>query len=212
MKSVVKTSKTVEQAIIEALEQLDADRDDTSIEILKEPSKGLFGLIGTKDAKVRVTVVNDPIEVINNFMETLLSRMNINGKVNVIKREAKLDVDIKGISDSDMGILIGKRGSTLDAIQYLLSLAVNRDREKYIRVFLDTENYRKRREETLVILAKKMASKVKSSRRSFKLEPMNPYERRIIHSTLQEDLNVETHSEGEEPYRKVVIEYKKKFR
>lgn len=212
MKSVVKTSKTVEEAIKQALEELDVERDDTSIEVLEEPSKGLFGLIGAKEAKVRVTVVNDPVEIVENFMHSLLSRMNINGKVNVAKKESRLNVDIEGISDTDMGIIIGKRGSTLDSIQYLLSLAVNRDRENYIKVFLDTENYRKRREETLIILAKKMASKVKSSRRRFKLEPMNPYERRIIHSTLQKDPEVETHSEGEEPYRKVVIEYKKRYR
>ncbi|MTI49792.1 RNA-binding cell elongation regulator Jag/EloR [Sporosalibacterium faouarense] len=210
MKSVVKTSKTVEEAIEDALAELDVEKEDTSIEVLEEPSKGLFGLIGTKDAKVRVTVVHDPIEITENFLNALLNKMQIKGKIKAEKKGKDLHVEVEGVNDSDMGILIGKRGNTLDSIQYLLSLAINRDREKYIRVLLDSENYRKRREETLIRLAKKMASKVKATKRRVKLEPMNPYERRIIHSTLQKDYDIETHSEGEEPYRKVVIEYKNK--
>ncbi len=212
MKSVVKTSKTVEEAIQQALDELGVNRKDTSIEILEEPSKGLFGFIGTKEAKVRVTVVHDPVETVKNFMNSILNKMNINGNVNILKEESMLNVDIQGLNDSDMGIIIGKRGSTLDSIQYLLSLAANKDSEDYTRIFLDAQNYRKRREETLIMLAKRMASKVKSSRRRLKLDPMNPYERRIIHSTLQKDPDVQTHSEGEEPYRKVIIEYKRKFR
>lgn len=212
MKSVVKTSRTVEEAIEEALMELDAEKEDTSIEILEEPSKGLFRLIGGKNAKVRVTVVNDPVEITDNFLNTLLNGMKIKGQVKVERNGTDLNVEVEGINDSDMGILIGKRGNTLDSIQYLISLAVNRGRDKYIRVLLDTESYRKRREETLIRLAKKMSMKAKTSRRRVKLEPMNPYERRVIHSTLQKDPDIETHSEGEEPYRKVIIEYKNRKR
>ncbi len=211
MKSIVKTSKTVDEAIEIALSELDVDKEDASIEILEEPSKGLFGLIGAKDAKVRVTVTNDPVETVSNFMDTILEKMNVKGKVNISRKDLDLYVEVKGVNTTDMGIIIGKRGNTLDSIQYLLSLAVNQNREKYIRVLLDTENYRKKREETLIRLAKKMALKAKTERRRIKLEPMNPYERRIIHSALQRDRNIETHSEGEEPFRKVVIEFRRRF-
>jgi spoIIIJ-associated protein len=116
-----------------------------------------------------------------------------------------MKIEINNISSSDMGILIGKRGNTLDSIQYLLSLAINKDRENYLKVLLDAEGYRAKREETLKRLAKKMAEKAKYSKRPVKLEPMNPYERRIIHSALQEFDGVSTYSEGNEPYRRVVI-------
>jgi len=117
-----------------------------------------------------------------------------------------LDIDFSG---EDMGILIGKRGQTLDSLQYLVSLVVNRDQKDYVRVKLDTENYRKRRKETLENLAKNIAYKVRRSRKPVSLEPMNPYERRIIHSALQNNKYVETYSEGNEPYRHVVVTLKK---
>ena len=120
--------------------------------------------------------------------------------------EGFLDVDLRG---DDMGVLIGKRGQTLDSLQYLVSLVVNKEAEEYIRVKVDTENYRKRRKETLENLAKNIAYKVKRTKRSVSLEPMNPYERRIIHSALQNDKYVTTHSEGEEPFRHVVVTLKR---
>ena len=134
--------------------------------------------------------------------------MDIEAKVTIDYDEEKstMDIDVAG---PDMGILIGKRGQTLDALQYLISLFVNKKSESYIRVKLDTENYRARRKDTLENLAKNIAFKVKRSRRSFTLEPMNPYERRIIHSALQNDAYVATRSEGEEPYRKVIVYLKK---
>jgi len=208
MRSIVKTSKTVEEAISQALLELKAEKEDVTIEVIDEPSKGLFGLIGGKDAKVRVTVVNDPVDVAENFLNNIFNKMNIKGKANIERKGQLLDVDICDISSLDKGILIGKRGNTLDSLQYLLSLVINKDREKYIRVSIDTEGYRSKREETLIRLAKKMASKAKSYRRTMKLEPMNPYERRIIHSALQNEPGIRTHSEGEEPYRRVVIELK----
>ncbi|OZV10474.1 protein jag [Tissierella sp. P1] len=206
MRSVIKVSKTVDEAIKEALIELNANKEDVKIEIIDEPSKGLFGLIGGKDAKVRVSVVYDPIEIADNFLSKVLSSMNISA-VNVVKREGDiLIVDIKDISSTDMGILIGKRGNTLDAIQYLLSLVINKNKDSYIKVVVDTEGYRAKREETLVRLANKMAEKARYVKRPIKLEPMNPYERRIIHSALQNIQGITTYSEGDEPYRRVVIQ------
>ncbi len=208
MRSVIKVSKTVDEAIKEALIELDINESDAEIEIIEEPSKGLFGLIGTRDAKVRVSVVNDPIEIADNFLSKLLNSMNIKA-VNIIKKNGNnLHVDITDISSTDMGILIGKRGNTLDSVQYLLSLVINKKKDDYIKVIVDTEGYRAKREETLIRLANKMAEKAKYGRRPIKLEPMNPYERRIIHSALQNINGITTYSEGDEPYRRVVIQTK----
>lgn len=206
MRSVIKVSKTVDEAIKEALIELNVNKDDVKIEIIEEPSKGLFGLIGGKDAKVRVSVIYDPIEIADNFLSKVLNSMNISA-VNVVKKEGdSLIIDIKDISSTDMGILIGKRGNTLDSIQYLLSLVVNKNKDNYIKVVVDAEGYRAKREETLIRLANKMAEKAKYVKRPIKLEPMNPYERRIIHSALQNIQGITTYSEGEEPYRRVVIQ------
>lgn len=209
MKSIVKIAKTIDDAVREALIELGADRDDVHIKILEEPSKGFLGLIGSKDAKVEVTVVNDPVEIAGNFLKILFNKMKIEASTSIKKEGKNLIINIKDLSDRDMGILIGKRGKTLDSVQYLVSLIVNKERENYIRVFLDINNYRKKREETLIRLAEKMAFKVRRLRKDIKLEPMNPNERRIIHSTLQNNPYVETFSEGEEPFRRVVISYKR---
>lgn len=206
MKSVIKVDKTVDEAIEQALIELNANREDVEIEILEEPSKGFFGLIGVKDAKVKVTLTFDPIEIADNFITKILTSMDIKA-VNVITKEKEnLNIDITDISSTEMGIIIGKRGNTLDAIQYLLSLAINKGNEDYIRVTLDTKGYRAKREDTLIRLAHRMAEKTKYSKRPVKLEPMNPYERRIIHSALQKTEDIVTFSEGKEPYRRVVIQ------
>ena len=208
MRSVIKVAKTVDEAIKQALIELDANEDDVNIEVIEEPSKGVFGLFGVRDAKVKVSVSHDIIEIADNFLSKTLSAMDIKA-VNVIKKDGNnLIVDITDISSTDMGILIGKRGNTLDAIQYLLSLAINKRKENYIKVVLDTKGYRAKREETLIRLAHKMAEKAKYSKRPIKLEPMNPYERRIIHSALQNIENIATYSEGNDPYRRVVIQSK----
>ena len=208
MRSVVKVSKTVDEAIDEALKELGVNKDDVQVEVIEEPSRGLFGLIGTKDATVKVTVIYDPIEIAENFLNRILSTMNVKGSCLVRKEDSSLFIDITDISSSDMGIVIGKRGNTLDAIQYLLSLAINKNRDDYIKVIVDVKGYRKKREETLIRLANKMAEKAKYSKRPIRLEPMNPYERRVIHSALQHVENITTHSEGDEPYRRVVIQVK----
>ena len=134
--------------------------------------------------------------------------MNMTVVVDIKYNEENKEMDID-LSGDDMGVLIGKRGQTLDSLQYLVSLVVNKESDDYIRVKVDTENYRERRKETLENLAKNVAYKVKRTRRPVSLEPMNPYERRIIHSALQNDKYVSTHSEGEEPFRKVVVTLKK---
>ena len=134
--------------------------------------------------------------------------MGIEAKVEVTIDKEEGDVNIN-LSGKDMGTLIGKRGQTLDSLQYLVSLVINKESDSYLRVKLDTENYRKRRQETLEALAKNIAYKVKRTRRSVSLEPMNPYERRIIHSALQNDKYVSTKSEGEEPFRHIVVFLKK---
>jgi len=208
MKSVVKMAKTVDEAISIALSEMDVEKEDVTIEVLEEPSKGLFGLIGAKEAKVRVTMTNDPEEIAIDFLQVLFNKMNVTARVRVEKAGKDLLVNIEDVTSSDKGILIGKRGETLNSLQYILSLVINKNREKYVRVLLDTEGYRKKREETLIRLAKKMASKAKGIGKTVKLEPMNPYERRIIHSALQNDPEIVTYSEGEEPYRRVVIELK----
>lgn len=204
MKSVIKTSKSVEEAINLAVRELGVSKDDITYEVIEEPTKGFFG-IGSKDAKVKVTVINDPQKVTEEFLYSIFKELNIDAKVIVTRTGNELFVEVLGKYGNDMGVLIGKRGKTLDSLQYLLSLVVNKNREKYLRVILDTENYRKKREETLTKLANRLAKKAIETKKPVRLEPMNPFERRIIHSALQNVDGVETYSEGEEPYRKVVI-------
>lgn len=208
MKSVIKIGKTIEDAIEEAIEELNVSRSDVDIEVLEEPSKGLLGLIGRRDATVKVIVINDPIEMAENLLKEILIGMDIKGDFSINKKNSSIYIEIDDISSSDMGIVIGKRGNTLDAIQYILSLHVNKDREDYIRVLLDAKGYRAKREKTLRQLAQNMAKKTKRTRRPVKLEPMNPYERRIIHSALQNTEGIVTFSEGEDPYRRIVIQEK----
>ncbi len=146
--------------------------------------------------------------VAKKFLNDIFAAMNMEVVVNVCYNETDNSMDIE-LSGEEMGILIGKRGQTLDSLQYIVSLVVNKEIENYVRVKVDTENYRQRRRETLENLAKNIAYKVKKTKRPVSLEPMNPFERRIIHSTLQGDKMVSTHSEGEEPFRRVVVTLKR---
>jgi len=207
MRELIKTGNSVEEAIEMALEELDLLQEDVSIEILEEPGKGFLGL-GGKEAKVRVVADKDPVFLAERFVSDLLGHMNIAAEIEIEREAGQLYVEIIGERHDDMGVIIGKRGDTLDAIQYLLSLIVNKGRDQYIRVLLDTENYREKREKTLIDLANKMANKAIRRGRSVKLDPMNPYERRIIHSALQSFEGISTYSVGEEPYRRIVIDIK----
>ena len=172
-------------------------------EVLEKGSSGFLG-IGAKPAVIRAKKVETLVEKTRNYLNELFAAMDIQTEIEIKYDEENSNMEIN-LEGSEMGILIGKRGQTLDALQYLISLFVNKESESYIHLKLDTENYRARRKDTLENLAKNIAYKVKRTKRSVTLEPMNPYERRIIHSALQNDKFVGTKSEGEEPYRKVVV-------
>lgn len=190
--------------------KLGVTSDRLEYEVIEEGSNGFLG-IGSKPALIKVTAKIEQLSVEDSakiFLNNVFSAMNMTVVVDVKYDEKENAVDVE-LSGDEMGILIGKRGQTLDSLQYLVSLVVNKASEDYIRVKVDTENYRQRRKETLENLAKNIAYKVKRTRRSVSLEPMNPYERRIIHSALQNDKYVSTHSEGEEPFRKVVVTLKR---
>jgi len=201
-------AKTVDEAITAATLELGISSDKLQYEVVDEGSKGFLGIFNSKPAVIKVILKKSLLERTQEFCDELFAAMKVETTVNIDFREEDnvMNIDLSG---SDMGILIGKRGQTLDALQYLISLYVNRESDAYIRVKLDTENYRERRKATLENLAKNLAYKVKRTRRPVSLEPMNPYERRVIHSVLQNDRYVCTKSEGEEPYRKVVIMLKR---
>ncbi|MGN0300359.1 MAG: RNA-binding cell elongation regulator Jag/EloR, partial [Lachnospiraceae bacterium] len=200
------SAKTVNDAITEACKALGVTSDKLDYKVVEEGSNGFLG-IGAKDAQIEAAVKNSVSDVASDFLKDVFAAMNIIVVVDVKYNAENNEMNID-LSGDDMGVLIGKRGQTLDSLQYLVSLVVNKGNEDYIRVKVDTENYRERRKSTLENLAKNMAYKVKRTRRPLHLEPMNPYERRIIHSALQNDKFVTTHSEGEEPYRHVVITLK----
>ena len=209
MEFIEVSAKTVSDAITEACQKLGVTSDKLEYEVVEEGSTGFLG-IGSKPAVIKAAVKQEEVSVedkAKNFLKDVFEAMNMTVVVDVkCDDNNNMDIDLSG---DEMGVLIGKRGQTLDSLQYLVSLVVNKDVDDYIRVKVDTENYRQRRRETLENLAKNIAYKVKRSRRSVSLEPMNPYERRIIHSALQNDKYVTTHSEGEEPFRKVVVTLKK---
>lgn len=260
MNYVIKTAKTVDEAVSQALIELNINREDAQIEVIEESSKGLFGLIGSKNATVKVSkieatedilkeifteseksqptdefenkvsteeittsiqeaedntdkksAISGEIEEISReFLDKVLNSLGIETDLDINFENNVLKVEIKG-DEEKLGIVIGKRGVTLDSIQYLLSLIVNKNTDEYVRVQLDSSGYRQKREDTLKDLAQKMASKVLKTGRNIKLEPMNAHERKIIHEALQEYEGVITHSEGKDPYRKVVIQKERKY-
>ncbi len=198
------SAKTVSDAITEACQKLGVTSDKLDYQVVEEGSSGFLG-IGAKPAVIKAAVKKSSVEeVARVFLNDVFQEVAIDIKYN--EEEKSMDIELSG---NEMGVLIGKRGQTLDSLQYLVSLVVNKESEEYIHVKVDTENYRQRRKETLENLAKNIAYKVKRTKRSISLEPMNPYERRIIHSALQNDKYVTTHSEGEEPFRRVVVTLKR---
>ncbi len=207
MEFIEVSAKTVSDAITEACQKLTVTSDKLEYEVVSEGSSGLFG-IGSKPAVIKARVKCSVEDTAKDFLKDVFAAMDLTVVVDVKYDEAENSMDID-LSGDDMGVLIGKRGQTLDSLQYLVSLVVNKNVENYIRVKVDTENYRQRRKETLENLAKNISYKVKRTKRPVSLEPMNPYERRIIHSALQNDKYVTTHSEGEEPFRHVVVVLKK---
>lgn len=270
MNYVIKTGKSVDEAVREALSELNISRENAEIEILDEGQKGFLGLIGSKDATVKVwpkedetksilnEIFNEEIEIekshetvhkdveleienkevsteeiqefddadeslksieeenedildaARDFISKILETFELENIVEMELKDNVLNINVNG-DENRLGILIGKRGVTLDSIQYILNLIVNKKSSRYIRVNLDSSGYREKRKETLINLAKKMANKVTKTGRSVKLEPMNSYERKIIHTALQDYEGVLTHSEGKDPFRKVVIQKERKY-
>ena len=201
------SAKNVDDAITQATVQLGITRDQLEYEVLDKGSTGFLG-IGSKNAVIKARKKFSIDENVVEFLSSIFDAMKMEVEILVAVNEEEhiIEVELKG---DDMGILIGKRGQTLDSLQYLTNLAINKHSDEYYKVKIDTEDYRKRRKETLENLAKNIAYKVKRTKRPVSLEPMNPFERRIIHSALQNDRYVTTHSEGDEPYRHVVVTLKK---
>ncbi|MBC8632057.1 protein jag [[Eubacterium] tenue] len=227
-------SKNIDDAISKALGQFSVSREDIEVEVIKEPTKGFLGLIGSKDGIYKITVkqkeevtkevdINEveintdikietkqdltDIDVAKGFISNIMNNLNIDADVDVRQEKNVIKVNITG---KDAACLIGRRGETLDSIQFLAGLALNKaNKDSHCKILVDIENYRSKREDSLIRYANKVAREVAKTRKTKKLDYMNPYERRIIHSTLQNDKFVKTYSEGVDPYRRLVIEYKK---
>ena len=197
--------KTVDDAITEATIQFGVTSDDLIYEVIEKGSTGFLG-INKKLAVIRAKKKDTLEDIVQEFLENLFKVMEVETVVDIKYNDEDKTMDIN-LTGPEMGVLIGKRGQTLDALQKIAQSVVNKHSEEFVRVKLDTENYRARRKDTLENLAKNIAYKVKRTKKSVVLEPMNPYERRIIHSALQNDKYVNTRSEGEEPFRRVVIYY-----
>ena len=207
LRIVERTGKTVEEAVETGLAELGLGREEVEIEVLEEPNKGLFGIIGSRLARVRLTEKPTPDKIAAKFLQKVFAAMGVNAEIQIRSSgNNQYDLSFHG---KDLGILIGRRGETLDALQYLVNLVVNRQTSMRVKLVLDVEEYRRRREDTLVRLAQRLSDKVKRTRKNVVLEPMNPQERRVIHTALQNDPSVYTFSQGHEPYRKVVISPKK---
>ena len=206
MNELQKSGKTVDLVIDALVKELGVNsKEDLEIEVIEEGAKGFLGF-GSKDAVVKAKIKFNPEKIAKDFLREMFIAMGIIVNVETELKEKYLSINLKG---DDMGILIGKRGQTLDSIQYLVNLVVNKGNAPYLSITLDTENYRQRRRDTLESLAYNLAKKVRQSGQKVVLEPMNPYERRIIHSSLQNNRFVSTYSEGDEPFRNVVIDVKR---
>lgn len=207
MNCIEMTGRNVEEAKKSAISELGVTEDKVEVVVIDEGSKGLLSIIGKRPARVKVSVKKDCSDIAREFLKNVFNNMGVDAEIKIKEFKDTINIEIIG---SKMGILIGYRGETLDSLQYLVSLVVNKNyRGEHKRVIIDTENYRAKREETLRRLAIRMSHKVEKSKKIMKFEPMNPYERRIIHSALQSNKNIKTYSEGDEPNRYVVIDIKK---
>jgi spoIIIJ-associated protein len=204
---IEKKGKSIDEAIKAALDELQCAIDDVNIEIVEEPTRGLLGFVGKKPAVVKVSLREKPERDARQTLEELLQRMKIDYQITAVDCEGgRVRINITG---KDMGLLIGRKGETLNSLQFILNLIINREREEKIHVVLDVENYRKKKEESLEALALRLSDKVKKTRKNVIMRPMNSQERRIVHTTLQGDPQITTYSMGDEPNRKVVISLKK---
>ena len=202
---IEKSAKTVDLAVEAALRELNVTRDEIEMDILDSGAKGFIG-IGARDARVKITVKHDPQRIAKSFIKEMSVAMGLIVEISTKLSEKHLEIVLSG---ENIGILIGKRGQTLDALQHIVSLAINRGTAPYVNVTMDAENYRQRRREILENLAQSIARKVKQTKRSVTLEPMNTFERRIIHAALQNDKQILTYSEGKDPFRNIVISPKR---
>ena len=197
------SAKTADEALTNALIQMETTSDQIEYEVVEEEKSGILGLF-SKPAVIRVRKKENVVDTVKNFLAKTFQAMKLDVEIETEFDEVENEIRIE-LKGTEMGMLIGKRGQTLDSLQYLTSLVANKNKDTYTKIKIDTENYRQRRKETIENLARNVASKVKKTGRPAFLEPMNPYERRIIHSALQSDPAVSTHSAGEAPYRKVVV-------
>jgi len=206
VKVIEKTGRTIEEAISQALQNMGVTIDDVEVEVLEKPSKGILGLFGAKPARVKVVLKEGVSKKAVKLLSNIIRSMDLQVDLDIVEKKDALNINMKG---PDLGILIGRRGETLDALQFLINLSVNKNQEVRRKIIIDVEGYRNRREETLQKLAIKLANKAKQRGRSVVLEPMSSQERRIIHTALQGRDDIYTFSEGDEPYRKIIISPKK---
>lgn len=202
MKKIVVTGKTIDEAVKNGLRQWDTTEDRVKVEVIEQPSRGLFGLIGSRDAKVELELLPDAVEEAIYFLQDIFRTMSL--EVRIDKKTDKDGVELH-LFGSDLGMLIGRRGQTLDALQYLVNIVGNRYATSHLRIVLDAEHFRERRKKTLEDLAARLADRVIRTKKEVVLEPMSPQERKVIHAKLQEHPQVRTFSRGEEPNRRIVI-------
>jgi spoIIIJ-associated protein len=202
MKKIVVAGKTIEEAVKNGLRQWDTTEDRVKVVVLEQPSRGLFGLIGSRDAKVELELLPDAVEEAIYFLQDVFKTMSL--EVRIEKKADKDGIELH-LFGSDLGMLIGRRGQTLDALQYLVNIVANRYASSHVRIVLDAEHFRERRKKTLEDLAARLADRVIRTKKEVVLEPMSSHERKVIHAKLQEHPLVRTFSRGEEPNRRIVI-------
>lgn len=204
MRKVIVSGKTIDEAVEKAINELQTTKDRLSYRVVQEPQKGFFGILGSKPAMIEAHLLPDPVDVAFQFLEQTVALMKVNATLT--KNEMGEHIVFNLSSEEELGRLIGKRGQTLESLEYLTNLVANRQEGTYTRIELDAENYRERRKQTLEQLAERVAYKVKTTKERVSLEPMNALERKIIHTTLQRVEGVETVSEGKGLKRHVVIQ------
>jgi spoIIIJ-associated protein len=208
VKEVTVSGKSVDEALEEALKTLQVSQDEVDVEVLEEPKKGLLGFIGSKQAVIKVTVKVDPIHKAQDYLQAIIKKIGIDSEI-AINKIGDRDYQFL-ITGEDLGLVIGKRGLTLNALQYLTNLVANQSSDANVRIELDAENYRVRRKTALEKLAQRTADRVRKTKKAVKLEPMPSHERKIVHMALQDVAEITTYSTGEEPNRAVVIDFKNK--
>ncbi|GAB6099665.1 protein jag [Halanaerocella petrolearia] len=205
MQRVIVTGETIEEALNKGVKKLDTAENKVDYEVLEEPKSGFLGIFGKQIAKLEVSTEKSKVEKALVFLENLLDKMNLGFEAELVENRVSDNEIVFNISGDDLGIIIGHRGKTLDSLQYLVNLAVNKGEEDYLHVLLDAEGYRERRKQTLEQLALKLAKKAKQKRGQVSLDPMPAHERKIIHTTLQNKSGISTYSKGQDPNRRVVI-------